>query len=111
MPAEDRSLVEASFPTIVVGYVVITADSGKLPPGEVGPDQRTPFDGTVAGTERVVLHALTPQEDVIADEKHLLEDVEGESRGMAVDVVGLHALMDEVGIEGDVEGEGSADIV
>jgi hypothetical protein len=57
-------------------------------------------DGPARGTEGVILHAPAVKKDVVADEEYLLEDIEGEARGVAVDVESLNSLVDEVFFEG-----------
>jgi hypothetical protein len=64
-----------------------------------------------AGAEGVVLHPIAIEEDIVADEEHILEGVKGEARGVAIDRVGLDAVMDEVFFEGAIEGERAGDLV
>ena len=73
--------------------------------------RRPPSAVRPTGTKGVVRHPVAIKEDIVADEEHILEDVEGEAGGVAIDVVGLDAVMGEVFFEGAIEGKRAADLV
>jgi len=99
------------FPVIISDDIIVTAGGGEIPSFEDLADATASRNGLSRGTERVILHAVAFKEDVVANEKHILENVEGEARCVAIDVEGLDAVMDEVFIEGGIKGEGAADLV
>ena len=108
---EQRLGCEPAFPVIVPDDVIVAAGGGELPPIEDLADTTASRNGQASGTKGVILHALSIKEDIVANEKRLLEDVEGKAGGVAVDVEGLNAVVDEVFFEGGVENEGAADLV
>jgi hypothetical protein len=100
-----------ALPVIIPDDVIVAAGGGELPSFEDLADTTASCDGQASGTEGVVLHAIAIKEDIVADEKRLLEDGEGEARGVAVNVEGLDAVVDEVFFKGGVENERAADLV
>jgi hypothetical protein len=109
--AEQRPGFEPSFPVIISDDVIVSANGGELPSFEDLADATASCNGLASGTKRVILHALAIKKDVVADQEHILENVEGEAGRVAIDVEDLDAVMDEVLIEGGIEGEGAADLV
>jgi hypothetical protein len=109
--AKEWSGFEPSFPVIISDDVIVPASGGELPSLEDLADATASCNGLSRGTKRVILHAFAFKKDVVADQEHIFENVEGEAGGMASDVEGLDALTDKVFIEGGIEGEGTADLV
>lgn len=109
--AERRPRVEPSPPIGVGDDVIVTADGVELPPIEKLADATAPCDRPVGRAEWVELHADAIEENVVADEQRLLEDVESEAGGMAVDVEGLDSVVAEIPVEHVVKVERAADFM
>jgi hypothetical protein len=109
--AKERTGCEPSFPVIISDDVIVATGGGELPTFENLADAAATLDSPARGTEWVIFHAGAVKKDVVADKEKILENVEGEARGMTIDMEGLDSLMDEIFIEGRVKGEGPADFV
>jgi hypothetical protein len=59
--------------------------------------------------ERVILHASSIKKDVVADGKQILENLESEARGVAVDAEGLASVLEKAFFKRDIEREGPED--
>ena len=99
------------LPVIVPDDVIVSASGGELSAVEDLEDTTASRDGQARGTKGVIPHALAIKEDVVANEKRVLEDVESKAGGVAIDVEGFDAVVDEVFFEGAVKNEGAADLV
>ena len=111
IPAEQRSQVKPTFPVMIVDHVVVATHRCQFPSLQKIEDAAASINGAPGRAEGVVLHAVALKKKVVADEDHIFKYVEREARGVSVHVVGLNALMDEVFLEGDVESEGTTDVV
>ncbi len=109
--AEQRPGFEPALPIIVPDDVIDTANGRELSSLEDLADTTTSRDGQACRTKGVILHAFAIKENVVANKKRLLENIEGETRGVAIDMKGFDAVMNEVFFEGTIEGEGAADFV
>ncbi len=111
MSLKERPGGKPKAPVIVPDDVIVPADGGELPSFEDLPEAIASGHGLAGRTERVILHVLAIEKDIVADQEHILKDVEGESGCVAVDVEGLDPVMDKILLEGGIEGEGTADLV
>jgi hypothetical protein len=109
--AKQRPGLKPPLPVTVTHDVIVPTGDGEVSSFEDVTDAIASCDGLPGRTEGVILYAITFEKDIVADEEHILEDVESEAGRVAVDVEGLDAVIDKVFIKGGVEGEGTADLV
>ncbi len=109
--AEQGPGCKPAVPVMISDDVIVPTGGREFPSFEDLADAAATRDSLSCGTERVILHAVAFKKDVVADEEHILKNVEGEAGCVTVDVEGLDALMKEVFFKSDIEGEGATDLV
>lgn len=109
--SKQRPFIKSTFPVVVSDDVIVAADGSQLSTFEEVPYAVASCDGLACRSERVILHAVAIQKDVVADEEQILEDVKGKSRRMAPHMEAFDALMHEVPFKCHIEREGPADVV
>ncbi len=111
MPAGLWEWSKSLVPLFPCHDVVVPANLVDGSPIQYLPYLFTPGDGLRRGTIGVKDHAVILEKNVVTDQEYVFENVEAEARGMAIDVEGLDAILFEILIEGNIEGETAAQIM
>lgn len=102
-----QKVVKFLIPVAILRHVIIAADRGYFTPLYDFVNSTSSRSGFFFWTVRIKLQRFPLEEDVIAEEQDILEDIDGEARGMTPYMEGFNTFRSEVLFEELIEGEGA----